>query len=179
MLWFLVLQLHARGFQYLERYHSSNRPVQLTFWRRTTSELAAVPIGGLHANSRGDFIEQGLKCTDVVGLANGYTLIATNKASLLVVDKLKLIKTVFGLDGSVTRLMALGGTRFAATSDRQTLDLFTNELEHEEIAGTSSSNRIQLPAPAPAPARSLMCSRSFRKYTLGVFSPKGFLFSGQ
>lgn len=111
------------------------------YWRRTKSVLSAVPVSGLHLNSAGDFAEAGTRCTAVTGLHGGLTIVAVAGAAsgpaLLVIDRLKVIKRYGGLDGPVTALRALADRRFvAAVQEQQRLDLYLNELEHEEVAST-------------------------------------------
>jgi hypothetical protein len=95
-----------------------------------------VPVAGLHANSRGDFLEPSLKCTAIAGLRNGLVLVATNHATLYVVDRLRVIKRYTELDGSINEITPLADRCFvAAVQERQRVDLYVNELDHEEVAG--------------------------------------------
>jgi hypothetical protein len=110
--------------------------IQATFWRCSKSELTPVPVAGLHSNSRGDFVEPTLKCTAVAGLRNGFTLVATNHATMCVIDRLRVIKKYSDLDGVINEIAPLEGRSFVAVvQERQRVDLYVNELDHEEVAG--------------------------------------------
>ena len=108
-----------------------------------------MPVAGLHANSRGDFVEPNLKCTAIAGLGNALTLVTTNHASMFVIDRLRVIKKYSELDGVITELTPLEDRSFvAAVHEKQRLDLYVNELDHEEVAGASLSLRLHAPAGA-------------------------------
>jgi hypothetical protein len=113
--------------------------IQATFWRCAKSELTSVPVAGLHSNSRGDFVEPSLKCTAIAGLRNGLTLVATNHATLCVIDRLRVIKKYSDLDGVISELAPLEDRSFVAVvQEKQRVDLYINELDHEEVAGLTS-----------------------------------------
>eukprot|EP00892_Ulva_mutabilis_P006187 jgi/Ulvmu1/3940/UM018_0163.1 len=112
---------------------------QVMYWRRTKAVLSAVPVSGLHLNSAGDFAEAGTRCTAVTGLHCGLTIVAVAGAAsgpaLLVIDRLKVVKRYSGLDGPINALRAVADRSFvAAVQEHQRLDLYLNELEHEEVA---------------------------------------------
>jgi hypothetical protein len=69
--------------------------LQVTFWRRSGAAFTPVPVSGLHASARGDYADRKMAISDVCGLPGGETLLATNRRSLLVVDKLKVVKARF------------------------------------------------------------------------------------
>jgi hypothetical protein len=95
-----------------------------------------VPVTGLHANKRGDYVETGLKCTAIAGLRNGLTLVTTNHASMCVIDRLRVVKKYSDLDGVINELAPLDDRSFVAVvQEKQRVDLYVNELDHEEVAG--------------------------------------------
>lgn len=99
-----------------------------------------MPVAGLHANSRGDFVEPNLKCTAIAGLGNALTLVTTNHASMFVIDRLRVIKKYSDLDGVITQLAPLEDRSFVAVvHEKQRVDLYANELDHEEVAGVLPS----------------------------------------
>lgn len=95
-----------------------------------------MPVAGLHSNSRGDFTEPNLKCTAIAGLRNGLTLVATNLPTMCVIDRLRVIKKYSDLDGIISELTPLDDRSFTAVvQEKQRVDLYVNELDHEEVAG--------------------------------------------
>jgi hypothetical protein len=113
--------------------------MQLSFWRRTNTVFTGVPIATLHANNQGAFCDPGLVITDVCGLHAGLTLVATNRHSLLVIDKLKVVKRLEGLDRPLLKLAPLTGKCFVAVSAVDVVEIFDTEREHDIIAGVPLS----------------------------------------
>ena len=121
--------------------------VQITFWRRAGDGFNAVPVATLHAGKRGDFADIGMRVTDACGLTSGLTLVATNRCSLLVVEKLKVAQRLEGLPRPARRLAALPAGAFALADDRETVDVYDVERSGESLPGaraiTHCSHRRQ------------------------------------
>lgn len=111
--------------------------LQISFWRRTQVTFTTVPINQLHANSKHDYVEAGFAITDFCGLKNGFTLLATNVPSLIVIDKLKLIKT-YSQEKQIVKLAPLDGTSFVVVTREATVDVYNSEQEEELICGARS-----------------------------------------
>ena len=113
--------------------------MQLTLWRRSHSTFVNVPIEKIHANSKHEFVEPGLEIVDVCGLSNGYTLLATNTNKVVVVDKLKVIKTYSGICQKITNILPLSGRAFVAITKSGTIDVYNSEEDPPDtVCGTSS-----------------------------------------
>jgi hypothetical protein len=111
--------------------------VQITFWRRAGAGFTGVPITSLHAGPRGDFVDAGLSVTDACGLSNGLTLIATNRRSIFVIDKLKVIHKMEGLEHFLVKLAPLTGSCFVAATNKESIDVFDIERDSMPIAGVA------------------------------------------
>ena len=109
--------------------------VQLAFWRRTNTTFSAVPIATLHANNQGAYVDAGLRVTDVCGLACGFTLVATNRASLFVIDKLKVLRKVEALERVLVKVAPLGRAKFVAVAEGEVVEVWDTERDSDVLAG--------------------------------------------
>jgi hypothetical protein len=76
--------------------------------------------------------------TDACGLDNGLTLIATTRLSILVVEKLKVVHKMEGLEHLLLKLSPLTGSCFVAATNKESIDVFDMERDSEPIAGAAS-----------------------------------------
>lgn len=108
---------------------------QITFWRRSGDGFNVVPVPTLHAGARGDFVDAGMRVTAACGLTSGLTLVATNRSSLLVIEKLKVVQRLDGLPRPPTRLAPLPAGAFVAADDREMVDVYDVERVGERLPG--------------------------------------------
>ena len=107
--------------------------MQLTFWRRSGTTFTAVPIATLHASARGDYADRKMAVTDVCSLPTGATLAATNRRTLLVIDKLKVVKMLDNLERPLLKLAPLGGRKFAAVAAGEMVELYIAERSGDDV----------------------------------------------